>query len=100
MALVLVVRCSSGRSSEAGGPELVGGRALRFDFFTVPYSSCIKNTVTTFVVFLIVALTAAEVGIRLDGSEAARGGGRFRPPTALPTRRLGADVEDVVSAVR
>jgi hypothetical protein len=109
MALVLVVPVLIG--------AIVGGRwagagsalvaALCFDFFfTLPYSSLrIKNTddITTFVVFLIVALTAAEVGILARrGGEAAREArsqlDRVYRIADLSSR--GADVEDVVSAAR
>jgi Domain of unknown function (DUF4118) len=109
MALVLVVPVLIG--------AIVGGRwagavsalvgALCFDFFfTLPYNSLrIRNTddITTFVVFLVVALTAAEVGIRARrGGEAAREAraelDRVYRIADLSAR--GADAEDVVSAVR
>jgi hypothetical protein len=109
MALALVVPVLIG--------AVVGGRlagaisaiaaALCFDFFfTQPYLSLRiagSNDLTSFFVLLVVALIAAEVGIR------ARRGGRAANESRSDLDRLvrvidlaarGADIEDVVSSAR
>ena len=81
--------------------------AICFDFFfTLPYQSlriASSNDISTFVVLLIVALIAAEVGIR------ARRGGRAAQEARSDLDRLvrvidiaahEGDIEDVVSSAR
>jgi hypothetical protein len=81
--------------------------ALCFDFFfTKPYLSlriASKDDVATFLVFLIVAMTAAALGIRArrggaDAREARDELQRVYRVSDLSAR--GADVDDVISAVR
>jgi hypothetical protein len=109
MALALVVPVLVG--------AVVGGRlagavsaitaALCFDFFfTQPYLSLRiegSNDLTSFIVLLVVALIAAEVGIRARrGSRSAREARSDldRLVRVIELAARGADIEDVVSSAR
>jgi hypothetical protein len=109
MALALVVPVLLGAivGGRAAGALTALVSALTFDFvFTQPYLSLRisnKDDVWTFVFLLIVALVAAEVGIR------GRRGGVAARETRSELERLlrvaevsarGADVDDVVSSAR
>ena len=96
---------------------IVGGRlsgtitavvsALTFDFvFTQPYLSlriASKDDIATFIAFLIVAIIAAEVGIRSRRGGAAARESRSELDRLLRVAELsarGAEVDDVVSSAR
>ena len=107
LALVVPVLLAAIVGGRIAGAATAVGAALTFDFvFTQPYLSLrieSKDDVATFVVFLIVALVAAEVGIR-----ARRGGAAARELRSELDRLLrvgelsarGADTDDVVMSVR
>jgi Domain of unknown function (DUF4118) len=96
---------------------IVGGRlagavtavvsALTFDFvFTLPYLSlriASKDDVATFVAFLVVAIIAAEVGIRSRRGSVAAREARSELDRLLRVAELsahGAEIDDVVSSAR
>jgi hypothetical protein len=90
----------------AGGVAAVMS-ALTFDFvFTQPYLSLrisSKDDVATFVVFLIVAMLAAEMGIRARRGGAAARESRSELERLLRVAELsahGADLDDVVMSAR
>lgn len=107
LALVVPVLLAAIVGGRVAGAATAVVAALTFDFvFTQPYLSLrieSKDDVATFVVFLIVALVAAEVGIR-----ARRGGAAARELRSELDRLLrvadlsarGADSDDVVMSVR
>jgi Domain of unknown function (DUF4118) len=109
MALALVIPVLLGAiiGGRAAGALTALVSALTFDFvFTLPYLSLRisnKDDVWTFVFLLIVALVAAEVGIRgRRGGAAARETrselGRLMRVAELSAR--GADLDDVVRSAR
>ena len=107
LVLVLPVLGAAVAGGRRGGFLAAVTAALCFDFFfTLPYQSlriASGDDISTFVVLVIVALIAAEVGIR------ARRGGRAANESRADLDRLvrvagfaahEGDIEDVVSSVR
>jgi Domain of unknown function (DUF4118) len=107
LALVVPVLLAAIVGGRIAGAATAVVSALTFDFvFTQPYLSlriASKDDVATFVVLLIVAMVAAEVGIR-----GRRGGVAARESRSELDRLLrvadlsarGADVDDVVMSAR
>ena len=109
MALALVVPVLLGAivGGRAAGALTALVSALTFDFvFTQPYLSLRisnKDDVWTFVFLLVVALVAAEVGIRGRRGGVAARESRSELERLLRVAELsarGADVDDVVSSAR
>ena len=107
LALVVPVLIAAVLGGRIAGALSAVTAALCFDFFfTQPYQSLRiagSNDITSFIVLLIVALIAAEVGIR------ARRGGHSARESRSDLDRLyrvielaarGGDIEDVVSSAR
>src|SRR6185437_11449194 len=107
LALVIPVLIGAVIGGRLAGAVSAIAAALCFDFFfTQPYLSLRiggSNDLTSFFVLLVVALIAAEVGIR------ARRGGRAARESRSDLDRLcrvievaarGTDIEDVVSSAR
>ena len=101
---VLVAAIVGGRIAGAASAVV---SALTFDFvFTQPYLSlriASKDDVATFVVLLIVAMVAAEVGIRGRRGGVAARESRSELDRLLRVAELsarGADVDDVVMSAR
>jgi hypothetical protein len=107
LALVIPVLISAILGGRVAGAISAVVAALTFDFvFTQPYLSLrigSKDDVATFLVFLIVAMIAAELGVR-----ARRGGAAARESRAELDRLIrvaelsarGADLDDVISSAR
>jgi hypothetical protein len=107
LALVVPVLLAAIIGGRIAGAVAAVMSALTFDFvFTQPYISLrisSKDDVATFVVFLIVAMLAAEMGIR-----ARRGGAAARESRSELERLMrvadlsahGADLDDVVMSAR
>ena len=107
LALVVPVLLAAIVGGRIAGAATAVVSALTFDFvFTQPYLSlriASKDDVATFVVLLIVALVAAEVGIRARRGGAAARESRSELDRLLRVAELsarGADVDDVVMSAR
>ncbi|MDQ1477196.1 MAG: hypothetical protein QOE62_2425 [Actinomycetota bacterium] len=107
LALVVPVLLAAVFGGRIAGAATAVVSALTFDFFfTRPYLSLrisSKDDVATFVVLLIVAMIAAEIGIRSRRGGAAARDLRSELDRLLRVGELsarGADVDDVVSAAR
>lgn len=107
LALVVPVLLASIVGGRISGTVTAIVSALTFDFvFTQPYLSLrisSKDDVATFVAFLIVAIIAAEVGIRSRRGGAAARESRSELDRLLRVAELsarGADLDDVVSSAR
>jgi len=107
LALVVPVLLAAIVGGRLAGAATAVVAALTFDFvFTQPYLSLrieSKDDVATFVVFLIVAMVAAEVGIRARRGGAAARESRSELDRLLRVAELsarGADADDVVMSAR
>jgi len=107
LALVIPVLVGAVVGGRLAGAVSAIAAALCFDFFfTLPYLSLRiegSNDLTSFFVLLVVALIAAEVGIRARrGSRAAREARSDldRLCRVIELAARGADIEDVVSSAR
>jgi hypothetical protein len=107
LALVIPVLLAAVFGGRIAGAATAVVSALSFDFFfTRPYLSLrisSKDDVATFVVLLIVAMIAAEIGIRSRRGGAAARDLRSELDRLLRVGELsarGAEVDDVVSATR
>jgi hypothetical protein len=107
LALVVPVLLAAIVGGRIAGAVTAVVSALTFDFvFTQPYLSlriASKDDVATFVAFLIVAIIAAEVGIRSRRGGAAARESRSELDRLLRVAELsarGADVDDVVLSAR
>ncbi len=107
LALVLPVLLAAIVGGRIAGAAAAVVSALTFDFvFTQPYLSlriASKDDVATFVVFFIVAMVAAEVGIRARQGGAAARELRSELDRLLRVGELsarGADADDVVLSAR
>jgi len=107
LALVIPVLIAAVIGGRVAGVAAAVVAALCFDFFfTQPYLSlriASDNDIASFFVLLVVALIAAEVGIRARrGSRAARDARSDleRLTRVIELAARGADVEDVVSSAR
>jgi hypothetical protein len=107
IALVIPVLIGAVVGGRLAGAVSAIAAALCFDFFfTQPYLSLRiagSNDITSFFVLLVVALIAAEVGIRARrGSRAAREARSDldRLCRVIELAARGADIEDVISSAR
>jgi len=107
LALVVPVLLAAIVGGRIAGAATAVVSALTFDFvFTQPYLSlriASKDDVATFVVLLIVAMVAAEVGIRGRRGGVAARESRSELDRLLRVAELsarGADVDDVVMSAR
>ena len=107
LALVVPVLLAAAFGGRVAGVVTAIVAALTFDFwFTQPYLSLrisSKDDVWTFVFLVIVAMVAAEVGIRSRRGGAAARESRSELDRVLRVGELsarGADVDDVVSSAR
>jgi hypothetical protein len=107
LALVVPVLLAAIVGGRVAGAASAVVSALTFDFvFTQPYLSlriASKDDVATFVVLLIVAMVAAEVGIRGRRGGVAARESRSELDRLLRVAELsarGADVDDVVMSAR
>ena len=107
LALVIPVLLAAIVGGRIAGAATAVVSALTFDFvFTQPYLSlriASKDDVATFVVLLIVAMVAAEVGIRGRRGGVAARESRSELDRLLRVAELsarGADVDDVVMSAR
>jgi Domain of unknown function (DUF4118) len=107
LALVIPVLLAAIVGGRIAGAATAVVSALTFDFvFTPPYLSlriASKDDVATFVVLLIVAMVAAEVGIRGRRGGVAARESRSELDRLLRVAELsarGADVDDVVMSAR
>jgi len=107
LALVIPVLLAAIIGGRIAGAATAVVAALTFDFvFTQPYLSlriASKDDVWTFVFLFIVAMVAAEVGIRSRRGGAAARESRSELDRLLRVSELaahGADVDDVVMSVR
>ena len=107
LALVIPVLLAGTLAGRVAGTVTAVVAALCFDFmFTQPYLSLrieSKDDVATFVMLLIVALLAAEVGIRARRGSASARESRAELARLLRVAELsasGAELDDVVSSAR
>ena len=107
LALVIPVLLTATLWGRVAGGVTAVVAALCFDFmFTQPYLSlriASKDDVATFVMLLIVALVAAEVGIRARRGSASARESRAELARLLRVAELsagGAELDDIVSSAR